>query len=70
MDCWVWVDLKKAREGWDIGNQRIYDFIHSPNVNWDKLNVVWGRTDLELCWKKQMKKIWGSDLPMDGKTFL
>lgn len=33
VDCWTWVDSKKIGEGWDIGNQRVYEFIHSPSVN-------------------------------------
>lgn len=70
VDWWRWVDTKKPREGWDIGNLRIYNFIHIPIVSWDRLNGVWGRLDFEHGWIKQMGKLWGSDLPTNGKTFL
>lgn len=34
------------------------------------MNGIWSRSDSDLIWVKRFKKLWASDLPMEGKTFI
>lgn len=70
MECWSWKDYREVHQEWAIANKRGYLFIHKDINNTSRLNEIWGRADSNLIWVKCFKKLWASDLPTDGKTFI
>ncbi|CAM6117704.1 unnamed protein product [Calypogeia fissa] len=68
--AWKWLDQEKDLSCFSLKNKHAYTLLSKMPADTERWNRRWNCTNSEDPWRRRWAKLWHSDLPTRGKTFL